>query len=107
METSVTEVPRNRQTLSSTAAACHMDSLPAGAVARSQSRGTQQEVTASGEQGMGIMQQPWESLMKRAANTTCCLVRSNIQRKGSAPAIDKTEEMHQSLGENIVVEMSE
>lgn len=58
-------------------------------------------------EGMGITQQPWESLMKRVANTTCCLVHSDIRRKGSAPAIDETEEMHQSLGENIVVEMTQ
>lgn len=45
--------------------------------------------------------------MKRVANTTCCLVHSDIRRKGSAPAIDETEEMHQSLEENIVVEMTQ
>lgn len=51
METSVTEVPGNGQTLSSAAAACHMDSHAAEAAAGCQSRETQQEVTATGGNG--------------------------------------------------------
>lgn len=66
-----------------------------------QRRGTQQEFTTGG-QGIIDTQQLWESL-KPHTFLPHCLFSPDVQRKRTVPTADKTEEIHQSLGENVAL----